>query len=187
MWTIDISLFKNPHPLQYAYHLTSVCTLIHPDLSPRCSSFYLLANEVTKGYSNVTVRPSFRNSEHSRINILQWILTKLGTYLVLKRIWNTIDFQVIGQRSRSPGQICRRGGTPRFAFPLFALFLFCFVLFCFAWIRSVSCVPRCLCFWIVHSWLSHRLSVTFICPVSCAPNVACVSGLFILHYLIGYL
>jgi hypothetical protein len=30
-------------------------------------------------------------------------LTKLGTYLVLKRIWNPIDFQ--GQRSRSPGQI----------------------------------------------------------------------------------
>jgi len=27
----------------------------------------------------------------------------LGTYLVLKRIWNPIDFQ--GQRSRSPGQI----------------------------------------------------------------------------------
>jgi hypothetical protein len=29
--------------------------------------------------------------EHSRINILQWILTKLGTYLVLKRIWNPIE------------------------------------------------------------------------------------------------
>jgi len=27
------------------------------------------------------------------MNILQWILTKLGTYLVLKRIWNPIDFQ----------------------------------------------------------------------------------------------
>jgi hypothetical protein len=37
--------------------------------------------------------------EHSRINILQWILTKLSTFLVLKRIWNPIDFQ--GQRSRS--------------------------------------------------------------------------------------
>jgi hypothetical protein len=40
-----------------------------------------------------SVRPSVRLSillkhpcEHSRINILQWILTKLGTYLVLKRI-----------------------------------------------------------------------------------------------------
>jgi hypothetical protein len=31
--------------------------------------------------------------EHSRINILQWILTKLGTYLVLTRVWNPIDCQ----------------------------------------------------------------------------------------------
>jgi hypothetical protein len=48
-----------------------------------------------------SVLPSVRHNpcEHSRINILQWILTKLGTYLVLKRIWNHIDFQ--GQRSRS--------------------------------------------------------------------------------------
>ena len=30
---------------------------------------------------------------NTRINILQWILTKLGTYFVLKRIWNPIDFQ----------------------------------------------------------------------------------------------
>jgi septal ring factor EnvC (AmiA/AmiB activator) len=34
----------------------------------------------------------------TRINILQWILVKLGTYLVLKRIWNPIDFQ--GHRSK---------------------------------------------------------------------------------------
>ena len=34
---------------------------------------------------------------NTRINILQWILTKLGTYLVLKRIWNPIDFQGQGQ------------------------------------------------------------------------------------------
>jgi hypothetical protein len=33
---------------------------------------------------------------NTRFNILQWILTKLGTYLNLKRIWNPIDFQ--GQR-----------------------------------------------------------------------------------------
>jgi hypothetical protein len=32
-------------------------------------------------------------TKHSRINILQWILTKLGSYLVLKRIWNPNDFQ----------------------------------------------------------------------------------------------
>jgi hypothetical protein len=66
-------------------------------------AFYPLANEVARGYSKATVRPSVRPSvlpsvrhnpcEHSRINILQWILTKLGTYLVLKRIWNHIDFQ----------------------------------------------------------------------------------------------
>jgi hypothetical protein len=43
------------------------------------------------------------------------VLTKLGTYLVLKRIWNPVDFQ--GQRS--PGQILRRGDKQRFALPLF--------------------------------------------------------------------
>jgi hypothetical protein len=41
--------------------------------------------------------------ERSRINILQWILTNLGTYLDIKRIWKPIDFQ--GQRSRSQGYI----------------------------------------------------------------------------------
>ena len=70
----------------------------------------------------VFVRSVRRNPcEHSRINIFQWILTKLGTYLVLKRIWNPIDF--LGQRSRSPGQIFRQGDTPCFALPLFLLFL----------------------------------------------------------------
>jgi hypothetical protein len=52
---------------------------------------------------------------NTRINILQWILTKLGTYLDLKRIWNPVDFQ--GQRSRSQGLIFRRGDMPRFALP----------------------------------------------------------------------
>ena len=52
----------------------------------------------------LSVLPSIRHNpcEHSRINILQWILTKLGTYLVLKKIWNPIDFQ--GQRSMSLGE-----------------------------------------------------------------------------------
>ena len=48
-----------------------------------------------------SVLPSVHPShpcEHSRINILQWILTKLGTYLVLKRIWNPIDFQGQGHQ-----------------------------------------------------------------------------------------
>jgi hypothetical protein len=34
---------------------------------------------------------------NTRINILQWILTKLGTYLVLRRVWNLLIFKVIGQ------------------------------------------------------------------------------------------
>ena len=45
------------------------------------------------------------------------ILTKPGTYLDLKKIWNPIDFQ--GQWSKSQGLIFRRGDTPRFALPLF--------------------------------------------------------------------
>jgi hypothetical protein len=59
----------------------------------------------TKLGGDIVTLPSVRHNpcEHSRINILQWILTKLGTYLVLKKIWNPIDFQ--GQRSRSQGQI----------------------------------------------------------------------------------
>ena len=57
--------------------------------------FYPLANEVAKGYSNAT----FRNI---LVNILQWILTKLGTYLVLRRIWNPFDFQ--GQRVKFLGE-----------------------------------------------------------------------------------
>ena len=60
----------------------------------------------TKLRRDIVTLPSVRPShpcEHSRINILQWILIKLGTYLVLKRIWNPIDFQ--RQRSRSQGQI----------------------------------------------------------------------------------
>jgi hypothetical protein len=61
----------------------------------------LLLNSHTVKHANC-----YPSCEHSRINILQWILTKLGTYLVLKRIWNPIDFQ--SQRSRSPGQIFRR-------------------------------------------------------------------------------
>ena len=65
-----------------------------------------------------SVLPSVRHNpcEHSRINILQWILTKPGTYLDLKKIWNPIEFQ--GQRSRSQGLIFRRGDMLRFALPL---------------------------------------------------------------------
>jgi hypothetical protein len=60
---------------------------------------------------------AYHPSEHSKINILQWILTKLGTYLVLKRIWNPTDLQ--SQRSRSPGNFL--GEVIRHALPLFSL------------------------------------------------------------------
>jgi hypothetical protein len=54
----------------------------------------------TKLRGDIVTLPSVRHNpcKHSRINILQWILTKLGTYLVLKRIWNPIDFQGQGHR-----------------------------------------------------------------------------------------
>ena len=55
------------------------------------------------------------------------------------------------------------------------------------YLSCVLCAQCCRCLWIVHSWLPHRLSLTFICPVSCVPNVASVSGLFILDYPIGFL
>jgi hypothetical protein len=51
--------------------------------------------EFNATFNNISVI-SWR--EHSRINILQWILTRLGTYLVLRRVWNPIDFQ--GHRSK---------------------------------------------------------------------------------------
>jgi hypothetical protein len=86
-------MYKNVDIAFIEIQFTNIIDLIGEFLYP-------LANEVAKGYSNATVRHIRVNT---RINILQWILTKLGTYLVLKRIWNPIDFQ--GQRSRSPDQI----------------------------------------------------------------------------------
>jgi hypothetical protein len=55
----------------------------------------LIIPSPTKLRGDIVTLPSIRHNpcEHSRINILQWILTKLGTYLVLKKIWNPIDFQ----------------------------------------------------------------------------------------------
>ena len=62
----------------------------------RLGSMYIFIPSPTKLRGDIVMLPSVRHNpcEHSRINILQWILTKLGTYLVLKRIWNPIDFQV---------------------------------------------------------------------------------------------
>ena len=73
-----------------------------------------LCQRIAKGYSNATVRPSFCNI---LVNTLESTsFNGFGTCLVLKRIWNPVDFQ--GQRSRSQGLNFRRGDTPRFALPL---------------------------------------------------------------------
>ena len=50
--------------------------------------FYPLANKVVKGCNNATVRPSFHPS--CRPSVLP--------YLVLRRVWNPIDFQ--GHKSK---------------------------------------------------------------------------------------
>jgi hypothetical protein len=63
----------------------------------------MLILECSQGCYMVKNLPSDLDLWPMTLKIFQWILTKLGTYLVLKRIWNPIDFQ--GQRSRSPGQI----------------------------------------------------------------------------------
>jgi hypothetical protein len=57
--------------------------------------------KLQRWYSNATVHPSFCNisCEHSRVNMVQWISTNLGTQVILTKIWHPIDFQ--GQRSRS--------------------------------------------------------------------------------------
>ena len=41
--------------------LTAVCTILCTRPRIDLWIYYLLANEVAKGYSNATVRPSFRN------------------------------------------------------------------------------------------------------------------------------
>jgi len=60
--------------------------------------YYPFTNEVAKGYSNATFRPSVHPSfRNILVNTLESTsfkdFAKLGTYLVLKRIWNPIDFQ----------------------------------------------------------------------------------------------
>jgi uncharacterized membrane protein len=54
---------------------------------------------------------------------------------------------------------------------------------------SFSCVlcTQCWqCFWIAHSWLPIRFSLTFISPVSCVLNVDNVSGFSILDGPLGF-
>ena len=75
---------------------------------------------------------------NTRINILQLILVNLGTYLVLKRICNRIDFQ--GHRSRSTDHIFRRGDMPRFAL-LLLHFVYNFNVLEFCRSKGNICIP----------------------------------------------
>ena len=69
------------------------------DISIFCYWLHQKGVGIYEGYSNASVCPSFRPSfcnilvNTLRISILQWILTKLGTYLVIRRVWNPINFQ----------------------------------------------------------------------------------------------
>ena len=83
--------------------------------------------------------------------------------------------------SSLPPVVCRRAHVS------FMLFVFVFVysdvqsiLRCVCF--SSSCILRTQCYqflWIVHSWLSIRYFLTFICSVSYVPNVASFSGMLI--------
>jgi hypothetical protein len=55
------------------------------------------------------------------------------------------------------------------------------------YVSCVLCTQCWQCLWIVHSWLSPRFSLTFICPLSCVFNVDSVSGLSILNCPFGFL
>ena len=55
------------------------------------------------------------------------------------------------------------------------------------YLLCVLCTQCCQCLRIVYYWLHLRFSLTFICPVSCVPNVASVSGLSIIDYTFGFL
>ena len=56
--------------------------------------------KLRRGYSNASVHPSVKFLVNTlRVNMVQWISTKLGTQVILTEIWHPIDFQ--GQMSRS--------------------------------------------------------------------------------------
>jgi hypothetical protein len=72
--------------------------MLIPECSQRCYAVKIWPGDLDiwsmtlKGH-RVIFFTAYNPCEHSRINILQWILIKLGTYLVLRRIWNPFDFQ----------------------------------------------------------------------------------------------
>jgi hypothetical protein len=60
---------------------------------------YWFSRSYVKGkMSHGQIFTSQYSCEHSRINTCQWILTKLGTYIVLRRVWNLLIFKGKGQR-----------------------------------------------------------------------------------------
>ena len=60
-------------------------------------------------------------------------------------------------------------------------------VFSYVYLSYVFCTQYYQCLWIVHSWLSLRFSLMFICPVSCIFNVGSVSRLSILDSTFGFL
>jgi cytochrome b subunit of formate dehydrogenase len=52
----------------------------------------------------------------------------------------------------------------------------CPSVFSNVYVSCVLCTQCWQCLWIVHSWLSPRFSLTFICPLSCVLNVDSFSG-----------
>jgi hypothetical protein len=50
-------------------------------------------NRVNRSKVKGSIFTAKHHCEQSRIKILLWILSKLGTYLVLRGVWNHIDFQ----------------------------------------------------------------------------------------------
>ena len=50
------------------------------------------------------------------------------------------------------------------------------------YLSCVLCAQCCQCLWNVYSWSLLRFFLTFICPVTCVPNIASVSGLSIRNF-----
>jgi hypothetical protein len=71
--------------------------------------------------------------------------------------------------------------------PLDCPFLIAHSVFSNVYLSWVLCTQCWQDLWIVHSWLSPRFSLTFICPVSCLLNVDSTSGLSILGRSLGFL
>jgi hypothetical protein len=71
--------------------------------------------------------------------------------------------------------------------PLDCPFLIAHSVFSNVYMSYVLCTQCWQDLWIVHSWLSPRFSLTFICPLSCVFNVDSVSALSIPDCPLGFL